>query len=124
MLFKKKRAIGVEFLKEGETVRAYARKKVIISAGINSAQLLMLSGIGTADLLNNADIPVIFDNPNVGQNLKNHTLNFAVFPPIPIPKITQNHLMIPMLFSQEVLSYLIQRQITKSQGGTAYRNWL
>ena len=86
VLFKKKRAIGVEFLKEGETVRAYARKKVIISAGINSAQLLMLSGIGPADLLNNADIPVIFDNPNVGQNLKNHTLNFAVFTTNPNPQ--------------------------------------
>ena len=86
VLFKKKRAIGVEFIKEGETVRAYARKKVIISAGINSAQLLMLSGIGPADLLNNADIPVIFDNPNVGQNLKNHTLNFAVFTTNPNPQ--------------------------------------
>lgn len=84
VLFKKKRAIGVEFLKEGECVRAYARKKVIISAGINSTQLLMHSGIGPAELLKNADIPVIFDNPNVGQNLKNHTLNFAVFTSNPI----------------------------------------
>lgn len=81
VLFKKKRAVGVEFLKEGECVRAYARKKVIISAGINSAQLLMLSGIGPANLLEDANISVIFDNPNVGQNLTNHTLNFAVFTP-------------------------------------------
>ncbi|MEH7438072.1 GMC family oxidoreductase N-terminal domain-containing protein [Neobacillus drentensis] len=79
VLFKKNRAVGVEFLKEGKCFRASARKKVIISAGINSAQLLMLSGIGPANLLQNANIPVIFDNPNVGQNLKNHTLNFAVF---------------------------------------------
>ncbi|GIM46587.1 oxidoreductase [Collibacillus ludicampi] len=79
VLFSKKRAVGVEFLKEGEYIRAYAREKVILSAGIHSAHLLMLSGIGPAALLKEAGIPVIFDNPNVGQNMRNHTLNFANF---------------------------------------------
>lgn len=79
VLFEKKRAVGVKFIKEGKYVYAEARKKVIISAGIHSAQLLMLSGIGPAKLLKEAGIPVIFDNPNVGKNLRNHTLNFAVF---------------------------------------------
>lgn len=79
ILFSRKRAIGVEYLQAGKCVRAYARKKVIISAGINSAQLLMLSGIGPAGVLREANIPVIYDNPNVGQRLRNHTLNFAVF---------------------------------------------
>lgn len=79
VIFNRKRAIGVELLKEGRLIRAYSRKKVIISAGINSAQLLMLSGIGPTKLLREAGIPVIFHNPNVGQRLTNHTLNFAVF---------------------------------------------
>jgi choline dehydrogenase len=79
VLFSKKHAIGVEFLKESKCVRAYASKKVIISAGINSTQLLMLSGIGPAKLLEEKGIPVVFNNPNVGKNLRNHTLNFAVF---------------------------------------------
>lgn len=79
ILFSKKRALGVKFLREGKCVRAYARKKVIVSAGINSTQILMLSGIGPSQLLRKADIPVVFDNPNVGKNLHNHTLNFAVF---------------------------------------------
>ncbi|MEF3303159.1 GMC family oxidoreductase [Paenibacillus sp. GYB003] len=79
VLFSNRRAVGVEFLKEGKCVRAYCRKKVIISAGINSAQLLMLSGIGPSSLLRRAGIPVIFDNPNVGKHLRNHTLNSAVF---------------------------------------------
>ncbi|NKI22475.1 GMC family oxidoreductase [Paenibacillus dendritiformis] len=79
ILFSRKRAIGVEYLQAGKCVRAYARKKVILSAGINSAQLLMLSGIGPAGVLREANIPVIYDNPNVGQRLRNHTLNFAVF---------------------------------------------
>jgi len=72
-------AEGIEFLKEGKKGAAYARKKVIISAGINSAQLLMLSGIGPHHDLSKSGIPVIFDNPNVAQNLVNHTINTAVF---------------------------------------------
>ncbi|CAG7609390.1 putative GMC-type oxidoreductase [Paenibacillus solanacearum] len=79
VLFSEKRAKGIEFLLEGKLHRAYARKKVIISAGINSAQLLMLSGIGPAKLLRDAGITVKFNNPNVGKRLRNHTLNSAVF---------------------------------------------
>jgi choline dehydrogenase len=79
ILFKQKKAVGVDILKEGKKIRALARKKVIISAGINSAQLLMLSGIGPSEELREAGIPVVFDNPNVGKNLTNHTLNTAVF---------------------------------------------
>lgn len=79
ILFKGKKAIGIEFLKEGQKVQAFARKKVIVSAGINSAQLLMLSGIGPSEELKQAGIPVIFDNPNVGKNLTNNTLNTATF---------------------------------------------
>lgn len=66
-------------MKDGKCVCAFSRKKVIISAGINSPQLLMLSGIGPAKVLKKAGIPIVVDNPNVGQRLKNHTLNFAVF---------------------------------------------
>lgn len=79
VLFHGKCAVGAEFLKEGRRVRAYAKKKVILSAGINSPQLLMLSGIGPAADLKKAGIRVISDNPNVGKRLRNHTLNFATF---------------------------------------------
>jgi choline dehydrogenase len=79
VIFTDQRATGVEFLKEGKCVRLHAKQKVIISAGINSAQLLMLSGIGPAKMLREAGVPIVFDNPNVGKNLNNHTLNTAVF---------------------------------------------
>ncbi|MBW8348950.1 GMC family oxidoreductase [Bacillus sp. IITD106] len=79
ILFNGKTAIGIEFLKEGKKAQVFARKKVIISAGINSAQLLMLSGIGPSNELLQAGIPVIFNNPNVGKFLTNHTLNTASF---------------------------------------------
>lgn len=79
VLFRNKRAVGVEFLKEGSRFLAFARKKVIISAGINSAQLLMLSGIGPASELKAAGVPIVYANRNVGKRLRNHTLNFASF---------------------------------------------
>ncbi|MFC7681200.1 GMC family oxidoreductase [Paenibacillus sp. GCM10028914] len=86
ILFENKCAVGVEFLKEGKCVKAFARKKVIVSAGINSAQLLMLSGIGPKKQLKSSGISVIVDNPNVGKNLRNHTLNFATFTTNPADK--------------------------------------
>lgn len=82
VLFSNKRANGVEFLIEGKCLRAYARKKVIISAGINSVQLLMLSGIGPAKILKETGVPVVFNNPNVGKNLMNHTLTLLSSQPI------------------------------------------
>lgn len=79
ILFNGKSATGVEFLKEGKKENAFARKKVIVSAGINSAQLLMLSGVGPSNDLRRLGIPVVFNNPNVGEFLTNHTLNTATF---------------------------------------------
>ena len=72
-------AYGVEFLREGSSMTAFANRKVVIAAGINSSQLLMLSGIGPADVLKAANIPVIFNSPGVGMNLVNHTSNTVEF---------------------------------------------
>lgn len=50
-----------------------ARREVIVSAGaFNSPQLLMVSGIGPKATLNKFNIPVLVDNPNVGQNMWDH----------------------------------------------------
>lgn len=47
MLIQKRRAVGVQFDFQGATFEVKARQEVIMSAGtINTAQLLMLSGIG------------------------------------------------------------------------------
>lgn len=74
ILFRDKTAIGVKFLREGYCCTAFARKKVIVSCGIKSPKLMMLSGIGSAVELKKAGIPVIFDNPNVGMNMANHSI--------------------------------------------------
>lgn len=68
-----RRAYGVEFIREGKRQVVYARKEVILSAGaINSPQLLMLSGIGPKEHLEEVGIPVIYDSPGVGQNVQDH----------------------------------------------------
>lgn len=68
-----KRALGIEFIRDGVKQAAYARREVILSAGaINSPHLLMLSGIGPKADLEKVGIPVIHDSPGVGRNLQDH----------------------------------------------------
>jgi choline dehydrogenase len=67
------RATGVEYIQNGQRKVLHARAEVILSGGaINSPQLLQLSGIGPGALLQGLGIPVIRDNPNVGDHLSDH----------------------------------------------------
>lgn len=79
VLFEQNRAIGVEYLKDGKSMRAYARKKVVLSAGITSVPILMHSGIGPAKVLRKYNIPTVFDNPNVGRHYADHPAVAAIF---------------------------------------------
>lgn len=63
------RAAGVEFVQNGVTKTVMASKGVVVTAGIRSSTFLLQSGVGSAALLNSLNIPVVFDNPNVGQGL-------------------------------------------------------
>ncbi|WP_088331971.1 choline dehydrogenase [Lacimicrobium sp. SS2-24] len=73
ILTEKGRAVGVELSAARGHQRVLARKEVILCAGaINSPKLLMLSGIGPAEQLNECGIDVVTDLPGVGQNLQDH----------------------------------------------------
>ncbi|KAJ7316847.1 hypothetical protein JRQ81_003009 [Phrynocephalus forsythii] len=73
ILFEGTKAIGVEYIKNGEKKKVFATEEVILSGGaINSPQLLMLSGVGNADDLKKLGIPVVCNLPGVGQNLQDH----------------------------------------------------
>lgn len=73
-----KAATGVIFTFQGNTYRATADKEVILSAGvISSPQILMLSGIGPQQHLNDLGIPVI-ENLSVGTILRDHTGLFGL----------------------------------------------
>nr|XP_033329051.1 glucose dehydrogenase [FAD, quinone]-like [Megalopta genalis] len=85
-----KRATGVEILRDGRRETIRVRREVVLSAGaINSPQLLMVSGIGPRDHLEELGIPVISDL-RVGDNLQDHVglggLTFIVNEPISLKR--------------------------------------
>jgi choline dehydrogenase len=74
------RATGVAGGRADGEVTIRAEREVILTAGAyNSPQLLMLSGIGPADLLTALGIPVVVDQPLVGQNLQDHPQFWLVY---------------------------------------------
>jgi choline dehydrogenase len=67
------RCTGVAVLRGGQTVQVHASREVVLSAGaIGSPQILQLSGIGPAALLNQIGVPVQHPLPGVGENLQDH----------------------------------------------------
>ncbi|WP_336213662.1 GMC family oxidoreductase [Nonomuraea sp. LPB2021202275-12-8] len=76
VVFDGTRATGVEH-SGGAVLRA--RREVILSAGaIGSPYLLLRSGVGAADELRDAGVPIVHDLPEVGKNLQDH-LSSGVF---------------------------------------------
>jgi choline dehydrogenase len=73
VLVEGRRAVGVEYEREGKVETVRAAREVILSGGsYNSPQLLMLSGIGPAEELREHGIAVVHDLPGVGRNLSEH----------------------------------------------------
>ncbi len=74
------RCTGVELERGGERIRVLATREVVLSAGaIGTPQLLQLSGIGPAALLQSQGIPVLRHAPGVGANLQDHLQIRAVY---------------------------------------------
>jgi choline dehydrogenase len=71
-----KRAVGVRYRKggrSGKQLEVRANKEVILCGGtVNSPQLLQVSGIGPAPLLQSLGIAVKHALPGVGENLRDH----------------------------------------------------
>jgi choline dehydrogenase len=73
ILFEGKRAVGVEFVQNGETRVVKVRKEVILAAGaVESPKLLEISGIGQGALLQSLGVPVLHELPGVGENMQDH----------------------------------------------------
>jgi choline dehydrogenase len=71
---------GVQVWATNELVTATATREVLLCAGsIGSPQILQLSGIGPAELLQQHNIPLVVDAPGVGANLSDHLQIRAVF---------------------------------------------
>jgi choline dehydrogenase len=72
ILFKGLKAVGVEAESGGEIFNVEADRVVLSAGAIKSPHLLMLSGIGPKDQLQQFGIPLVHELPGVGQNLMNH----------------------------------------------------
>ncbi len=73
ILFEGRRAVGVAYRQGDATRVARAEGEVIVAGGaFNSPQLLQLSGLGPAALLQSFGIEVIADMPGVGADLQDH----------------------------------------------------
>ena len=73
LLIEDGRAKGVEFLADGVPHVARARGETIVCGGVyGSPQLLQLSGLGPAAMLQQFGVPVIRDMPAVGADLQDH----------------------------------------------------
>ena len=66
------RATGVEVTAGGRSEVVDAGEVILCGGAINTPQLLMLSGVGPADQLTRHRMPVLFDAPEVGRNLRDH----------------------------------------------------
>src|SRR6185312_7941131 len=88
VLFEGRRAVGVEYIKDGRKHVARAAGEVIVSSGaFNSPQLLQLSGVGPGALLRKYGIDVVADRPGVGADLQDHyqaRFNYRCTEPITI----------------------------------------
>lgn len=73
ILFEGRRAVGIEYFTGSDKRRAKSNVEVIVASGtFNSPQLLQLSGLGPAPLLQSLGIPVIADARGVGDSLNDH----------------------------------------------------
>ena len=74
------RCTGVQVWNGHEMVTATARREVILSAGaVATPQLLQLSGLGPAQVLQGQGVAVVKDMAGVGANLQDHLQIRAVF---------------------------------------------
>ena len=73
IVFDGQTAIGVEIEENNKKRIIYANKEVILSSGaINSPKLLMISGVGDSQELEELGIKPVIHLPEVGKNLQDH----------------------------------------------------
>jgi choline dehydrogenase len=89
LLFEDGVCTGLVYRARDERHRVRVTREVILAAGaINSAKLLLLSGIGAADRLRGLGIDVVAHLPGVGRNLQDH-LQCGVVYSSPEPIVSQ-----------------------------------
>jgi choline dehydrogenase len=109
VLLRDSRAVGVEFQSPRGRETARASGEVVVSGGAyGSPQLLLLSGIGPAQHLQDMGVAVVHDLPGVGSNLHDHFNTYCAW------RISRS-------LSLNVLHHSIPRQIVAGVQYALYR---
>lgn len=107
ILMEGNRAVGVEYHRKGRIAQVRAVREVISSGGtFQSAQLLMLSGIGDGDHLRSVGISAIADLKGIGQNLHDH-IGSQVQMVSPEPVSDYTFLSSPLRLAAEAVRYML-----------------
>src|SRR5687768_4470358 len=78
--FEGRRAAGIEYTLAGRGRHSVRAGEVILCGGaINTPQILQLSGVGSARLLESLGVAVVADLPGVGANLQDHLEVYVQF---------------------------------------------
>ncbi|WP_375196715.1 GMC family oxidoreductase [Sphingobium sp.] len=118
LLLHGQRAVGVEYRRGREMRQVRAAREVIVSGGtFQSAQLLMLSGIGAGDHLKPLGIGTVVDLKGVGQNLHDH-IGTQVQIGCPKPVSDYKFATSPMRMAIAALRYMITRGGPLANSGT------
>ncbi len=73
IIFRGKKAVGVEFDQNGQKRRVMVNREVILAAGaVESPKLLEVSGVGQGALLQKLGVPVVHESLLVGENMQDH----------------------------------------------------
>ncbi|CAH2241573.1 glucose dehydrogenase [FAD, quinone]-like [Pararge aegeria] len=101
VIFDGKRAVAVEIQESKGVIKTLkATKEIILSAGaVNSPQLLMLSGIGPKDHLEEMGVNTLFNSPDVGTNLQDHIV-------VPVVLTGESSTTLPILDDLKLLNNL------------------
>src|SRR5437660_7338301 len=104
--FDGKRAVGVEFSRNGNTERADALAEVILSAGaIGSPHILQLSGVGDPAHLGKIGVPVVHELPGVGKNMQDHYTARVSYPVVGAQTANERSRGLPL--AGEVVRWLV-----------------
>jgi choline dehydrogenase len=110
IVFDGRRACGVRWSQGGRTRTARCRGEVILAAGaIGSPQIMLLSGIGPAQHLQQHGIPVVLDRPGVGANLQDHLQLRMIYKVEGIATLNERY-HAPLGFARMLAEYVLLRR--------------
>ncbi len=109
-------ARGVTYALGSQVIAAQADCEVVLSAGaVNSPQLLMLSGIGGADMLRRHGLSVTLDLPTVGVGLQDHLAVDVAYESTVLPSFSR-HLR-PVAMMRALIDWAAGRESALASNG-------